>query len=163
MFMDIVVASKYRKNLSNLTYVITDDVRSTLESFKTNVQNALPRQIRSVVQQVQGEGLGKLLDLAHSTPYLGNTSAPSNMGTLFPGSTTAPGNKGVLANTSTPHLGSTSGNVIYVDASSPYLGSTFMGNLGGGGFLLLAYLTRGAHPLRVNWGYLHTLPNRTRV
>jgi hypothetical protein len=52
------------------------------------------------------------------------------MGTLFPGSTTAPGNTGVLANTSTPHPGSTSGNVIYVDASSPYPGSTSMGNLG---------------------------------
>jgi hypothetical protein len=32
--------------------VITDDVRSTLESFKTDLQNTLPRQIRSVVQQV---------------------------------------------------------------------------------------------------------------
>jgi hypothetical protein len=65
-----------------------------------------------------------------STPYLGNTSASGNIGTLFPGSTTTPGNTGVLANTSTPHTGSTSGNVIYVDASSPYSGSTSMGNLG---------------------------------
>jgi hypothetical protein len=40
------------------------------------------------------------------------------------------GNTRVLANTSTPHLGSTSGNVIYVDASSPYPRSTSMGNLG---------------------------------
>jgi hypothetical protein len=99
-------------------------VYSTLENFKTDLQNALPRQIRSVVQQVQGEAQGKQPDLAHRTPYPGNTSAPGNMGTLFPGSTTAPGNTGVLANTSTPHQGSTSGNVIYVDASSPYPGST---------------------------------------
>jgi hypothetical protein len=51
-FMDIVVTSKFGNNLSNLTHVITDDVRSTLESFKTDLQNALPRQIRLVVQQV---------------------------------------------------------------------------------------------------------------
>jgi hypothetical protein len=68
------------------------------------------------------------LNLAHSTPYPGNTSALGNMGTLFPGSTAAPGNTGVLANTSAPHQGSTSGNVIYVDASSLYPGSTSMGN-----------------------------------
>jgi hypothetical protein len=127
-FMDVAVASKYSNDLSNLTRVITDDVCSTLESFKMDLQNALPRQIRSVVQQIQGEAQGKQPDLAHSTPYSGNTSAPGNMGTLFPGSTTAPGNMGVLANTSTQHLGSTSGNVIYVDASSPYPGSTSMGN-----------------------------------
>jgi hypothetical protein len=51
-FMNIVVASKYGNNLSNFTRVITDDVRSTLESFKTDLQNTLPRQIRLVVQQV---------------------------------------------------------------------------------------------------------------
>jgi hypothetical protein len=48
-FMDVVVASKYGNDLSNLTCFITDDVRSTLESFKTDLQNTLPRQIRSVV------------------------------------------------------------------------------------------------------------------
>jgi hypothetical protein len=74
----------------------------------------LPRQIRSVVPQVQGEAHGKQPDLPHSTPY-----------------TVAPGNTGVLANTSTQHPGSTSGNVIYVDAISPYPGSTSKGNLGG--------------------------------
>jgi hypothetical protein len=54
-FMDVVVASKYGNDLSNFTRVIIDDVRSTLESFKTDLQNTLPRQIRSVVHQVQGE------------------------------------------------------------------------------------------------------------
>jgi hypothetical protein len=113
-FMDIAVASKYGNDLSNLTCVITDDVCSTLESFKTNLQNTLPSQIRSVVQQLQGEPQGKQPDLVHSTPY-----------------TVVPGNTGVLANTSIPHPGSTSGNVIYIDANSPYLGSTSMGNLRG--------------------------------
>jgi hypothetical protein len=50
-------------------------------------------------------------DHAHSTPYM-----------------VAPGNTGVLANTNTPHPGSTLDNVIYVDADSPYPGSTSMGN-----------------------------------
>jgi hypothetical protein len=112
-FMDVAVASKYGNDLSNFTHVITDDVRSTLESFKTDLQNTLPRQIRSVVQQVQGEAQGKQLDLAHSTPYM-----------------VSPGNSGVLANMSTPHPGNTSGNAIYIDVNSPYPWSTSMGNLG---------------------------------
>jgi hypothetical protein len=143
-FMDVAVASKYGNDLSNLTCVIIDDVRSTLESFKTDLHNALSRQIRSVVQQVQGEDQGRQPIGSPSTPYLGNTSAlgnigtpypgntsaPGNMGTLFPDSTTALGNTGGLANNSTPHPGSSSGNVIYVDASLPYSRSTSMGNLG---------------------------------
>jgi hypothetical protein len=76
-FLDIAVASKYGNDLSNLTCVITDDVHSTLESFKTDLQNTLPRQIRSVVQQVQGEAQGKQPDPAHNTPY---TIAPGNTG-----------------------------------------------------------------------------------
>jgi hypothetical protein len=36
-FMDVAVASKYGNDLSNFTRVITDVVRSTLESFKTDL------------------------------------------------------------------------------------------------------------------------------
>jgi hypothetical protein len=72
-FMDIAVASKYSNDLSNFTR----DVRSLLESLKTDLQNTLPRQIRLVVQQVQGEVEGKQPDLAHSTPYM---VAPGNTG-----------------------------------------------------------------------------------
>jgi hypothetical protein len=130
-FMDVAVASKCNNDLSNLTCVITDDVHSTLQSFKTDLQNALPRQIRLVVQQVNGEVRGKQLDLAHSTPYPGNTFALGHMGTLFLGSTTALGNTGVLANTSTPHPGSTSSNVFV---------------------LMLVHRIWGAHPW-VIWGF----------
>jgi hypothetical protein len=119
-------------------------MHNTLENFKTDLHSTLPIQVRSVVQQIQSEAQGKQLVGSPSTPYprntsapgnidtpySGNTSAPGNMGTLCLGSTTAPGNIGVLANTSTSHPGSTAGNVIYVDASSPYLGSTSMGNSG---------------------------------
>jgi hypothetical protein len=126
----VLVASKYGADLTQFTCIITDDMRNTLESFKTDLHNTLPRQVRSVVQQILGEAQGKQPVGSPSTPYSGNTSAPGNMGTLYPGSTTAPGNTGVLANTSTSHPGSTLGNVIYADASSPHLGSTSMGNPG---------------------------------
>jgi hypothetical protein len=130
-FMDVAVASKYGNNLTNLTRTITKEVRSNFDAFKTDLQNTLPRQIRSVVQQVHGESQGKQPDLEPSTPYPGSTSALSNTGTLYPGNTTAscnPGNTtascnpGNIASTSTLHPGNTSGNVIYVDASSPYPG-----------------------------------------
>jgi hypothetical protein len=51
-FMDVAIASKYRNDLTNFTRTMTEEVRSTLDSFKTDLQNMLPRQIRSVVQQV---------------------------------------------------------------------------------------------------------------
>jgi hypothetical protein len=54
-FMDVAVASKYGNYLTNFTHTITEEVRSTLDTFKTNLQNMLPGQIRSVVQQVHGE------------------------------------------------------------------------------------------------------------
>jgi hypothetical protein len=49
-FMDIAVASKYGNDLMNFTRTITEEVRSTLDTFKTDLQNTLPRQIRLVVQ-----------------------------------------------------------------------------------------------------------------
>jgi hypothetical protein len=50
------------------------------------------------------------------------------MGTLYLGNTTAPGNPSNIASTSILHLGNTLDNVIYIDASSPYLGGVSMGN-----------------------------------
>jgi uncharacterized alkaline shock family protein YloU len=129
-FMDVAVASKYGNNLRNFTHTITEEVRSTLDTFKTDLQNTLPRQIRSVVQQVQGESQDKQAVAEPCTPYSGSTSASGNTGTLYLGNTTAPGNLGNIASTSTLHPGDTFSNVIYVDASSPYLGGVSMGNLG---------------------------------
>jgi hypothetical protein len=51
-FMAVAVASKYGNDPTNFTRTITEEVCSTLDTFKTNLQNMLPRQIRSVVQQV---------------------------------------------------------------------------------------------------------------
>jgi hypothetical protein len=93
-FMDVAVASKYGNNLMNFTRTITEEVRSTLDTFKTNLQNMLPRQIRSAVQQIQGESQGKQPVVEPSTTYPGSTSAPGNTGTLYLGNTTAPGNPG---------------------------------------------------------------------
>jgi hypothetical protein len=105
-------------------------VVSTLDTIKTDLQNMLPRQIRSVVQQVHGESQGKQPDLEPSAPYPGSTSAPGNTGTIYPGNTTASGNPSNIASTTTLHVGNILGNVIYVDASSPYPGGVLMGNLG---------------------------------
>jgi hypothetical protein len=49
MFMGIAVARKHDNDLSNITRVITDDVCSMLQSFKTDLQNTFPRKIRLVV------------------------------------------------------------------------------------------------------------------
>jgi hypothetical protein len=142
-FMDVAVASKYGNDLMKFTRTITEEVCSTLDTCKTDLQNMLPQQIRSVVHQVQGESQDKQPIVEPSTPYLGNTSAPRKMGTLYPGNTTAAGN---IASTSTLHLGNTSGNAIYVDDSSLYLGGGVFRWEIWVAFRLLIYLT---------WGRIH--------
>jgi hypothetical protein len=145
--MDIAVTSKYGNDLSKFTRTITEEVRSTLDTFKTNLQNTLPWQIRSVVQHVQGESQVKQPVVEPSTPYLGSTSAPGNTGTLYLGNTTALGNLDNIASRSTLHPGNTLGNVIYVDASSSYPGGVLMGNLGSFLTANLPYMGRGASTL----------------
>jgi hypothetical protein len=51
-FMDVAVASMYGNNLTNFTRTITEEVHSTFDTFKADLQNTLPWQIRLVVQQV---------------------------------------------------------------------------------------------------------------
>jgi hypothetical protein len=67
-FTDVAVASKYGNDLMNFTHTITEEVRSTLDTFKTDLQNTMPQQIRSVEQQVHGESQGKQPYLEPSTP-----------------------------------------------------------------------------------------------
>jgi hypothetical protein len=55
---------------------------------------------------------------------------PGNTGTLYLGNTTTSDNTGSIASTSTFHSSNTLGNVIYVDASSPYPGGCFDGKSG---------------------------------
>jgi hypothetical protein len=129
-FRDVAMAGKYGNDLMNFTCTIIEEVHSTLDTFKTVLQNTLLRQIRLVVQQVQGVSQGKQPVVKPSTPYLGSTSTPGNTGMLYLGNTTTPHNLGNIASTSTLHPGNTSGNVIYVDASSPYPGGVSMGNPG---------------------------------
>jgi hypothetical protein len=47
--VDVSVASKYGADLTQFTRIIADDMRNTLESFKTDLHNSLPRQVRLVV------------------------------------------------------------------------------------------------------------------
>jgi hypothetical protein len=41
--MDVAVASMYGNDLMNFTRTITEEVHSTLDTFKTDLQNTLPR------------------------------------------------------------------------------------------------------------------------
>jgi hypothetical protein len=161
-FIDVAVASKYGNYLMNFTRTITEEVRSTLDTFKTDLQNTLPRQIRSVVQLAQGESWDKQPIVEPSTPYSGRTSAPGKTGTLYPGNTTAPGNPGNIASTSTLHPGNTSGNVIYIDASSLYPGGVSMGNPGSFPTTNLPY--PGATSTSGNPGFpAHTTPTNPNL
>jgi CHAD domain-containing protein len=47
--VDVLVTSKYCTDLTQFTRINADDMRNTLESFKTDLFNTLPRQVRSVV------------------------------------------------------------------------------------------------------------------
>jgi hypothetical protein len=161
-FMVVVVASKFGNDLTNFTHTISEEVRSTLATFKTDLQNTLPWQIGSVVQQVQGESQGKQPVAEPSTPYLGCTSAPGNTGMLYLGNTAAPGNPGNIASTSTLHPGNTLGNVIYVDASSQYPGGVSMENLGSSPTANLPY--PGGASTSGNLGFLaHTTPTNPNL
>lgn len=67
-FVDISVASKYGADLEQMTRMVTDSVRSSFDRFKSefrqDAENSLPRQVRSVVQQVLDEVQGKRGEVA---------------------------------------------------------------------------------------------------
>jgi hypothetical protein len=72
------------------------------------------------------------------------------------------GNPGNIASTSTLHPGNTSGNVIYVDASSLYLGVVSMGNPGTSPIANIPY-PGGANTLGSPGFSAHTTPTNPNI
>jgi hypothetical protein len=68
--IDISVASKYGVDLSQLTWVLAEDVRHTLDAFKQDWDNGLPRQIWSAVKEVISNMQGKQVTDTSSTAVL---------------------------------------------------------------------------------------------
>jgi hypothetical protein len=87
--VDVSVASKYGADLTQLTWVITKDMRDTLDMFKQDLHNALPRQVRAIVQQIGREAQGKHVEGSPTTPS--------------PSTTISHGNPGMIANVSQPN------------------------------------------------------------
>jgi hypothetical protein len=85
------------------------------------------------------------------------------MGTLYLGNTTAPGNPGNIASTSTLHSGNTLGNVIYVDACSPYPRGVSMGNPVSSPTANLTYPGGGASTLGNPGFSAHTTPTNPNL
>jgi hypothetical protein len=73
--IDVSVVSKYVTDLTQFMRVVAEDMSNTLETFKTDLNNCFPRQVRLVVQQIQGEGQGKRLVESPSTPHPGGGGA----------------------------------------------------------------------------------------
>jgi hypothetical protein len=57
-------------------------MRNTLDSFKQDMNNNLPRQVRALVQQLHGETQGKWVEGSPNTFNPGGTSSQGNQGIL---------------------------------------------------------------------------------
>jgi hypothetical protein len=57
--VDVSVASKYGADLAQLTHALAENVRHTLESFRQDMDDNLPRQIKNIVKEVVGVMQGK--------------------------------------------------------------------------------------------------------
>jgi hypothetical protein len=68
-FMDVAVASKYRNNLMNFTRTITEEVRSTLDTFKTDLQTCCLSKLDRLCSRfmVSYRLNSQILNLAHLT------------------------------------------------------------------------------------------------
>jgi HPt (histidine-containing phosphotransfer) domain-containing protein len=53
--VDVSIASKYGADLTQFTCVVAEDMRHMLNTFKQDLNSSLPRQVRALVQQINGE------------------------------------------------------------------------------------------------------------
>jgi hypothetical protein len=53
--VDESVASKYGADLTQFTWVMAEGMRNTFDALKQDLSSRLPRQVRALVQQINGE------------------------------------------------------------------------------------------------------------
>jgi hypothetical protein len=66
--VDVSVASKYDADLAQLTGVLAKVVCNTLDLFKHDLDDSLPRKVRFVLKEVIGNTWGKKMVDATNTP-----------------------------------------------------------------------------------------------
>jgi hypothetical protein len=80
--VDGSVASKYGDDLTQFTRVMAEDLRSTFDALKQDLSSSLPRQVRTIVQQINGEVQEKRAEGSPTILNPGHTANSSNLGTL---------------------------------------------------------------------------------
>jgi hypothetical protein len=81
--VDVLVASKYRDNLTQLMRVMDEDLRSTFDALKLDLSSSLPRQVRAVVQQINNEAQGKRMEGLPAILNPNPTANPSSSDTMI--------------------------------------------------------------------------------
>ena len=81
-FVDISIAGKYGNDLDRVTRVLGEEMHSAIGSFKQDLDNSLPRQMRSVAMEVYGEAQGKHVAIADQ---MHGQYAPGGQGTTSTG------------------------------------------------------------------------------
>jgi hypothetical protein len=72
VYMVVVsVANKYGADLMQFTPVVAEDMCSTLDAFKQDLNSNLPRQVRTLIQQSSGESQGKRVEGHTASPGAG--------------------------------------------------------------------------------------------
>jgi hypothetical protein len=80
--VDVLVSSKYGEDLTHLTRVMADEMRSTFDTLRQDLNTSLPRQVRAMVQQVNYETQSKLLEGSPMIPNPSNATGQVNTNTL---------------------------------------------------------------------------------
>lgn len=81
--IDTSIASKYGVDVMEITCMISEGLRNSFHAFssefKQDITNNMPRQIRSIVQQIKEEGQGKRATNSPCTPSFGRAVVPNTM------------------------------------------------------------------------------------
>jgi hypothetical protein len=80
--VDVSVASKYGADLTQFTRVIVEEICGTLDTFKQEMHNSLPWQVRAIVVHVRGEAQGKRVEGSPTAPGPSIATRQVNHGTL---------------------------------------------------------------------------------
>jgi hypothetical protein len=80
--VDVSIVSKYRVDLTQFMLEVAEDMRNTLDAFKHDLESSLPRQVWTLVQQINGEVQGKRVEASSAIPSPGLTVGQGNQGIL---------------------------------------------------------------------------------